>query len=198
MHKWIFFSNHGGHSSSLNINFILRSFIQWVQPHLNCDVIQYILAICVKHPIFSFYLAEHVSEILLWIYPGGHCVTEEYKILFQRREMMQHFNLERQHNDHAAIELLDLTCTTPPGFTLIIVQIPLNAESFSSLSLIFRREVHLTTGTTKFNIRHKKKQKTKGSQVTILESSINLLITDTLNTYMNQYTDIGFVRNTQI
>lgn len=51
------------------------------------------------------------------------------------------------------LECHDLTCTTPPGFTLIIVQMPLNAESFSSLSLIFRRDVHLAKGTSKFNIR---------------------------------------------
>lgn len=33
--------------------------------------------------------------------------------------------------------------TTPPGFTWIIWQMPRNAESFSSLSRMFRREVHL-------------------------------------------------------
>lgn len=33
--------------------------------------------------------------------------------------------------------------TTPPGFTLIILQTPRNAESFSSLSRMFRREMHL-------------------------------------------------------
>lgn len=49
--------------------------------------------------------------------------------------------------------LINLTCTTPPGFTVIIAQIPLNAESFSSLSLIFRSEEHLTTGTMDFNIK---------------------------------------------
>lgn len=32
--------------------------------------------------------------------------------------------------------------TTPPGLTLIIWHIPLNAESFSSLSRMFRRLVH--------------------------------------------------------
>lgn len=32
------------------------------------------------------YLVEHVSEIVLRIHPGSHCITEEYKILFQRRD----------------------------------------------------------------------------------------------------------------
>lgn len=35
------------------------------------------------------------------------------------------------------------TCTTPPGFTPIIMQMPRKAESFSSLSRMFRRDVHL-------------------------------------------------------
>lgn len=80
--------------------------------------------------------------------------------------MRQQVNFEnnQQHNGHTTILLPDLTCTTPPGFTLIIVQIPLNAESFSSLSLIFRREVHLTTGMAKFKIIYQ-----VNSQVTILE-----------------------------
>lgn len=36
-----------------------------------------------------------------------------------------------------------LTCTTPPGFTPIIMQMPLKAESFSSLSRMFLSDVHL-------------------------------------------------------
>lgn len=36
-----------------------------------------------------------------------------------------------------------LTCTTPAGLTPIITQIPLKAESFSSLSLMFLNDVHL-------------------------------------------------------
>jgi len=40
----------------------------------------------------SIYLVEHVSEIVLWIDPGGHCVAEEYKVLFQRRGVRQHVN----------------------------------------------------------------------------------------------------------
>ena len=35
------------------------------------------------------------------------------------------------------------TCTTPPGLTPIMTQIPRKAESFSSLSRMLRREVHL-------------------------------------------------------
>lgn len=35
------------------------------------------------------------------------------------------------------------TCTTPPGLTPIIMQMPRKAESFSSLSLMFLRDVHL-------------------------------------------------------
>lgn len=35
------------------------------------------------------------------------------------------------------------SCTTPAGFTVIIWHIPLNAESFSSLSLMLLKEVHL-------------------------------------------------------
>lgn len=35
------------------------------------------------------------------------------------------------------------SCTTPDGFKLIMAQTPLNEESFSSLSLMFRRELHL-------------------------------------------------------
>ena len=38
---------------------------------------------------------------------------------------------------------LSLTCTTPPGLTLIMAQMPRNAESFSSLSRIFLNDVHL-------------------------------------------------------
>ncbi|TNN80587.1 hypothetical protein EYF80_009093 [Liparis tanakae] len=41
-----------------------------------------------------------------------------------------------------------LTCTTPAGLTPIITHIPLKAESFSSLSLIFLNDVHLGRGTT--------------------------------------------------
>lgn len=33
--------------------------------------------------------------------------------------------------------------TTPTGFTVIMLHMPLNAESFSSLSRIWRNEVHL-------------------------------------------------------
>ena len=36
-----------------------------------------------------------------------------------------------------------LTCTTPPGLTPIIMQMPRNAESFSSLSRMFLNDVHL-------------------------------------------------------
>lgn len=35
------------------------------------------------------------------------------------------------------------TCTTPPGFTPIMTQMPRKAESFSSLSRMLRRDVHL-------------------------------------------------------
>lgn len=133
--------------------------------HLNCN-------------LSSFYLVEHVSEIILWVYPGGHCVAEEYKVLFQRRQMRQHFNLRthQQHNSDRHLAAASLTCTTPPGFTLIIVQIPLNAESFSSLSLMFRREVHLTTGTARFNMRHR-----TSPQATSSETWTNLLTTATMN-----------------
>lgn len=34
------------------------------------------------------------------------------------------------------------SCTTPPGFTPIMTQMPRKAESFSSLSRMLRREVH--------------------------------------------------------
>lgn len=95
------------------------------------------------------YLVEHVSEIILWIHPGSYCIAEEYKILFQRRD--QSASTFRTAHPNVR-QWLNLTCMTPPGFTVIIVQIPLNAESFSSLSLIFRSEEHLTTGTTAFNI----------------------------------------------
>lgn len=49
----------------------------------------------------NFYLVEHFSEIVLWIYPGGHCVAEEYKVLFQRREVRQRFVFwsHREPND---------------------------------------------------------------------------------------------------
>lgn len=36
--------------------------------------------------------------------------------------------------------------TTPPGFTLIMLHTPLKAESFSSLSRMLRREMHLQGG----------------------------------------------------
>lgn len=88
------------------------------------------------------YLVKHVSKIIFWIYPGSHSVTEEYKILFRRTQAFI-FSSSTIDNRPNAIFLTLLTCTTPPGFTLIIVQIPLNAESFSSLSLIFRKDVHL-------------------------------------------------------
>ena len=39
------------------------------------------------------------------------------------------------------------TCTTPPGLTPIMMQIPRNAESFSSLSRMFLSEVHLDGST---------------------------------------------------
>lgn len=45
-----------------------------------------------------------------------------------------------------------LTWITPLGFTLIMVQIPRKAESFSSLSLMFLREVHLLNHTTEFSM----------------------------------------------
>lgn len=38
------------------------------------------------------------------------------------------------------------TCTTPPGLTPIIMQMPRKAESFSSLSRMFLSEVHLQGG----------------------------------------------------
>lgn len=59
-----------------------------------------------KCHLFCFYLVEHVSEIILWIYPGGHCIAEEYKVLSQRRQVRQHFNFQhlhqqqQQHSDH--------------------------------------------------------------------------------------------------
>lgn len=49
----------------------------------------------------------------------------------------------RKRADGAARRPARLTCTTPPGFTPIIMQIPRKAESFSSLSLMLRKDVHL-------------------------------------------------------
>lgn len=53
-----------------------------------------------------------------------------------------------------------LTCTTPAGFTPIITQIPRKAESFSSLSLMFLSDVHLTGGTVKTGSGHVKPTET--------------------------------------
>lgn len=63
--------------------------------------------------------------------------------------MMKESNISVNHN---GVRGSELTWTTPPGFTPIITQMPLKAESFSSLSLIFRNDVHLQKDNQKFSL----------------------------------------------
>lgn len=54
--------------------------------------------------------------------------------------------------NHNGVGVSELTWTTPPGFTPIITQMPLKAESFSSLSRMFRNDVHLQKDNQKYNL----------------------------------------------
>lgn len=98
------------------------------------------------------HLVEHVSEIIFGIHPGGYCITEEDEVLqkvkgVRIKPMFLFFSylFGRSHysSNQPVVAAERLTCTTPPGFTPIIMQIPRKAESFSSLSRMFRRDVHL-------------------------------------------------------
>ncbi|TNN69437.1 Na(+)/H(+) exchange regulatory cofactor NHE-RF2 [Liparis tanakae] len=73
----------------------------------------------------------------------GHRVTEEDEVLSEQRKRRGVNSEPRSICGPRTPSLKRLTCTTPPGFTPIIMQIPRKAESFSSLSRMFRRDVHL-------------------------------------------------------
>ncbi len=53
------------------------------------------------------------------------------------------YNSALKLHNRSGLEWFVLACTTPPGFTPIITQMPLKAESFSSLSRMFLSDVHL-------------------------------------------------------
>lgn len=84
----------------------------------------------------------------------------------------------KRHDDTAGREIepydmyscrpQSLTCTTPPGFTPIIMQIPRKAESFSSLSRMLRSDVHLQFAKmTKHHINQVPKTEINGPSVPV-------------------------------
>lgn len=55
-----------------------QPFLQW-HWKLICEASPVVVSHLVLKPMKD--LVEHVSEVILWIDPGSHCITEEYKIL---------------------------------------------------------------------------------------------------------------------
>lgn len=86
------------------------------------------------------HLIKHVPKIILRAHPGGYSIAEENKVL---KCDGSHVRGRPDQSPPSPQSPSCPTCTTPPGLTPIIMQMPRKAESFSSLSLMFLRDVHL-------------------------------------------------------
>ncbi|EDL92164.1 rCG51207, isoform CRA_b [Rattus norvegicus] len=79
-------------------------------------------------------------QVILRAHPGGYSIAEENKVL---KHDGSHVRGRPSQPPPCPLSPTARTCTTPPGLTPIIMQMPRKAESFSSLSRMFLRDVHL-------------------------------------------------------
>lgn len=126
-------------------------------------------------------LVEHVPQVIFRTNPGGHRIAKEDEILQWERSRWGHQGQlkEGQKCVLVGFRTAERTWTTPPGLTPIITQMPLKAESFSSLSLMFRNDVHL------WKHEHVNRCERKQQSILLVSPSEN---------YFNQYVSTGLFK----